>query len=167
LIKLKTLIVTTVVHVSEPGLGSYLLRDYSAGGGDSVSSDKRDAVGLGFLERPSVLVVDDEHLIADSVTEILTRNGYDAIARYSGESALECIEQKCPDILVSDVFMPDCNGIELAISVRSQCPGTRVLLFSGNAATSGLVMKASDEGYFFELLAKPVHPAELLKVLKS
>jgi DNA-binding NtrC family response regulator len=113
------------------------------------------------------LVVDDEELIADSVAEILNRNGYDAISRYSGESAIECIEDQCPDIIVSDMIMPNCNGIQLAKSVRFRCPTTRILLFLGNSATSRLLDNASDDGYLFELLAKPIHPLELLKALKA
>jgi CheY-like chemotaxis protein len=115
----------------------------------------------------SVLVVDDEELIADSMAEILNRNGYSATAKYSGVAAIQFAKEKCPDIVVSDVIMPDCNGVQLAKMIRLQCPATRILLFSGNAATSNLLDLALSEGYFFELLAKPVHPAQLLKALKS
>ena len=114
-----------------------------------------------------VLVVDDEKLIADSVATILNRSGFTAIATYSGTDALESIQEKCPDIIVSDVVMPDFNGIQLAKAVRSLCPGARIVLFSGNVDTASLLDDASVEGYFFEILAKPIHPVELLKALKS
>jgi DNA-binding NtrC family response regulator len=114
-----------------------------------------------------VLVVDDEKLIADSVATILNRSGFTAIATYSGTDALESIQEKCPDIIVSDVVMSDFNGIQLAKAVRSLCPGARIVLFSGNVDTASLLDDASVEGYFFEILAKPIHPVELLKALKS
>jgi DNA-binding NtrC family response regulator len=114
-----------------------------------------------------VLVVDDDNLIADSVAEILNRNGYDAIARYSYRSAVQAIEEDCPSIIVSDVIMPDQSGIQLAKAALAHCPEMRVLLFSGNAATSNLLLHAVTEGYSFELLAKPVHPVQLLKALKA
>src|ERR1700743_3722807 len=83
-----------------------------------------------------VLVVDDESLIADSVATILNRNGYSAEALYSGADALQSVREQCPDIIVSDVVMPDVNGIQLAKAVRSLCPKTRIVLFSGNVDTS-------------------------------
>jgi CheY-like chemotaxis protein len=116
---------------------------------------------------PRVLVVDDETLIADSVAEILNRNGYDATALYSGADAIRRVEQECPDIVVTDVIMPDYDGVRLAMAIRARCPNTRIVLFSGNAATSRLLDHAVTDGFFFELLTKPVHPAQLLQALKS
>ena len=117
--------------------------------------------------RQHVLVVDDENLIADSVAQILNRNGYDAEARYSGAEAVEYLNRHCPDIIVTDVILPDFDGVQLAIAVRSRCPRTRIVLFSGNAATAHLLDDALTDGYLFELLPKPVHPMQLLKALSS
>jgi CheY-like chemotaxis protein len=119
------------------------------------------------IARQRVLVVDDEELIADSVAEILNRNGYHAIALYSSQAAIQSAEEQCPDIIVSDVIMPAYNGIQMARAIRRHCPETRILLFSGNAATSSLLENAAYEGDSFELLAKPVHPVQLLKALKQ
>jgi DNA-binding NtrC family response regulator len=117
--------------------------------------------------RRRVLVVDDENLIADSVEMILNRNGYEAVAKYSGTDALQAIQERCADIIVSDVVMPDFNGIQLAKAVRTLCPNARIVLFSGNVDTASLLDDASLEGYFFEILAKPIHPIQLLKALRS
>ncbi len=117
--------------------------------------------------RRRVLVVDDESLIADSVAMILNRNGYEAVAKYNGTDALQAIQERCPDIIVSDVVMPDFNGIQLAKAIRTLCPSARIVLFSGNVDTASLLDDASLEGYFFEILAKPIHPTQLLKALRS
>jgi CheY-like chemotaxis protein len=137
------------------------------GTASKVSSDTRTTSKAGDGDRERVLVVDDEDLIADSVAAILNRNGYCATARYSAKAAIQFVEAECPDIIVCDVIMPDSNGIQLAKAIRQHCPDVRVLLFSGNAATSDLLHRASKEGDLFELLAKPVHPLQLLKALKS
>jgi CheY-like chemotaxis protein len=149
-----------------PGIVSYLFCDHPIKEGDPRAGEKSVAKD-GGRNRQRVLVVDDEDLIADSMTEILNRNGYDAIAMYSGKAAMQRIKTQCPDIIVSDVIMPEFNGVELAKAVRLHCPGTRVLLFSGNAATLNLLQGASNEAQHFELLAKPVHPLQLLNALKS
>jgi CheY-like chemotaxis protein len=114
---------------------------------------------------PRVLVVDDEKLVADSLSEILKRFHYDAVAFYSGEAAIEAARQQCPDFVLSDVMMPRLNGVETVLRIQEICPGTRILLLSGNAATADLLQEARSEGHEFELLAKPIHPEELLRRL--
>jgi DNA-binding NtrC family response regulator len=165
--KTTTLALATSVRVSSPGFAPYFLCEFSSGQVGNLRWSKRDASHSGAVVREKVLIVDDEELIADTVVEILNRNGYDAIARYSGASAIRCVEEECPPIVVSDVIMPDCNGIQLAKSVRLHCPATRILLFSGNAATARLLHDSSGDGHSYELLPKPIHPVELLKALQS
>ncbi len=70
-------------------------------------------------KKPRVLVVDDEQVIADTLAKILDLNGYDASAVYTGTAAVESARSLRPDLIISDVIMPDMNGIEAAISIRS------------------------------------------------
>jgi CheY-like chemotaxis protein len=118
-------------------------------------------------KKPIVLVVDDEQVIADTLAKILDLNGYDASAVYTGSAAVESARSLRPDLIISDVIMPDMNGIEAAISIRSFLPSCKILLFSGQAATADLLEDARAQGHEFEILAKPVHPSDLLAKLKS
>jgi CheY-like chemotaxis protein len=118
-------------------------------------------------EKHTVLVVDDEPLIADTLAEILNDSGFEAVAVYDGEAALEQAREWCPDAMITDVVMPGMNGIEVAKRVRQMCSHTRVFLLSGQAATTELVDRAKADGYLFELLAKPLHPEVLLKKLSQ
>ncbi len=117
--------------------------------------------------KPRVLVVDDERVIADTLAMILNQSGFEARSVYSGEKALELAATFAPDMLISDVIMADLNGIEAAIRIRAFLPRIKILLFSGQAATADLLEKARANGYEFEILAKPVHPQDLLSRLKS
>jgi len=124
---------------------------------------KNDRATDGALQRPLVLVVDDERVIADTLSIILTRNGFSVLTAYDGESALELAQVATPDLLLSDVMMgPGIDGTELAIALVGRCPKCKVLLFSGHAATRDLLDKARDAGHNFTLLNKPLHPADLL-----
>ena len=117
--------------------------------------------------KPKVLVADDERVIADTLAMILNQSGFDAQAVYSGERALELVPTFMPDMLISDVIMGGLNGIDAAIRVRALVPGIKILLFSGQAATADLLEKARAKGYEFEILAKPVHPQDLLNKLRG
>jgi len=117
--------------------------------------------------KPKVLVADDERVIADTLAMILNQSGFDARAAYSGEKAVEMASAFVPDMLITDVIMADLNGIEAAIAIRALLPSIKVLLFSGQAATADLLEKARANGYEFDILAKPVHPQDLLNRLRS
>ena len=77
-----------------------------------------------------VFVVDDEANIVSSLATILQIHGFDARAFTEPLAALGAARQDCPDLLISDVFMPVLSGIDLAIQMRRQCPDCKVLLFS-------------------------------------
>jgi CheY-like chemotaxis protein len=118
-------------------------------------------------EKPKVLVADDERVIADTLAMILNKSGFVARAVYSGEKALELATTFAPDMLICDVIMADLNGIDAAIQFRALLPRVKILLFSGQAATADLLEKARTQGYEFEILAKPVHPQDLLTKLRG
>ena len=72
-----------------------------------------------------------------------------------------------PNLLISDVIFKNeaITGIDVAIQVRRFVPGCKILLFSGQAATADLLETARAQGHEFEILAKPVHPQDLLSKL--
>lgn len=118
-------------------------------------------------QKPKVLVADDERVIADTLAIILNQSGFEATAVYTGEKAVEIARSLQPDMLISDVIMTDLNGIDAAIRIREMLPGCKILLFSGQAATADLLDRARNQGHEFEILAKPVHPQDLLARLRS
>ena len=119
------------------------------------------------MRRPVILVVDDEKRIADTLRLILESKGYISEAAYDAASALQLCRIRIPSLVISDVVMPGMNGIELGIAIRHDFPSCQILLFSGQAATAEMLEDANAHGHSFELLAKPVHPAQLLERVKQ
>lgn len=117
--------------------------------------------------KPRVLVADDEQVIANTLAIILNQAGFEARAVFSGEKAIEALDTFQPNMLISDVIMTGMTGIEAAIKTREKMPNCKILLFSGQAATADLLEKARAEGHEFEILAKPVHPTDLLAKLRA
>ena len=115
--------------------------------------------------RVHILVVDDERIIADTLGLILKSRGFDATVTYSGEDALEIARTLRPDVLLTDVVLTGMNGIDLASSTLRSWPSCKVILFSGDVATTKLLGDAEAQGCHFEVLAKPIHPQELLDCL--
>src|SRR5258708_24969194 len=105
-----------------------------------------------------VLIVDDERVIADTLSIILSKSGFSTMTAYDGKSALELARAVHPDLLISDVVIPEMTGVELAIAVTETVPRCKILLFSRQAATVDLLAKAHHRGHAFTILTKPVHP---------
>jgi CheY-like chemotaxis protein len=114
-------------------------------------------------ERYKILVVDDEHAIAATLTRILKGRGYETAVAFSGEEAIEMACTFQPDCVVSDVTMGEINGIDAATEILRALPECKVLLISGNAGYGDLLENARARGFDFDILLKPVPPAELLE----
>ena len=109
-----------------------------------------------------VIVADDEETIATTLAIILNQAGFEARAVFRGEQVIELLDSFQPQMLITDVIMPGMTGIEVAIAVRSRLPNCKILLFSGQAATADLLEQAKTHGHEFEIVAKPIHPSDLL-----
>ena len=110
-----------------------------------------------------VLIVDDERTIADTLALIFSSRGYETQTAYTAEQAIEIVAEWLPDLAITDVVLPQTNGIDLAILLTAHCPACRVMLFSGQAVTVDLLAEAAKKGYKFEILAKPAHPTVMLE----
>lgn len=119
-------------------------------------------------QNPVVFVVDDEKVIAETLAMILNRAGFSAFPFEDPLAALAAAESGAPpSLLVSDVVMPGMSGVELGVQFHHKFPACKVLLFSGQAATANMLEAARAQGYEFELLTKPVHPADLIAKLRA
>jgi CheY-like chemotaxis protein len=113
-----------------------------------------------------IFVVDDEYVIAMTLATILERSGFDAVSFTDPLKALTAAQRNAPDLLISDVVMPELSGVDLAIQIRQIDPQCRILLFSGQAATANLLDEARERGHDFELLTKPIHPTDFIQKVK-
>jgi CheY-like chemotaxis protein len=113
-----------------------------------------------------IFVVDDEPSICSTLATILRHDGYDVTAFTNPLEALWAIESLRPNLVITDVSMPELNGIELGIRIRAKLPSCKVLLFSGQAATSDQLSNAKMRGHEFDILTKPVQPRDLLTEIK-
>lgn len=126
-----------------------------------------DSMTFPKQRKPVVLVVDDERVIADTLSMILSMSGCDVLTAYDGKAALELARTNPPALVITDVIMPGMTGIELAIILVEAIPECKVLLFSGQAATVDLLAAARDMGHDFSILTKPIHPTDMLKRVRE
>jgi DNA-binding response OmpR family regulator len=110
--------------------------------------------------------VDDEPVVASTLGAIIRMSGFEVRVFTRSREAFETALLLAPDILLSDVMMPEMNGVELAIQISLLCPGCKILLLSGQASTIDLLHEAHKVGNDFELLLKPLNPEEVVEKVR-
>jgi CheY-like chemotaxis protein len=114
-----------------------------------------------------ILIVDDEVAVAETLEMIFRGCGYEVRSAHSAEDAIETIATWQPDLAVVDVMLPQMNGIEFGIVLKSNYPSCRVLLVSGHPDSGELLEMARKRGHNFEILAKPLHPEVILQIVSD
>jgi DNA-binding NtrC family response regulator len=114
-------------------------------------------------ERIEVLLLDDEPIVGKRLKPALTKIGCNVEVFEDPREALERIDQKNFDIVVTDIRMDEIDGIEILEHVRQKAPRTKVIMITGYAMMS-LARKAMEKGAF-DFIAKPFKPDELRRVI--
>ncbi len=111
-----------------------------------------------------ILIVDDEHIVADTLSLIFEKHGFVTRAAYSADEAMTCARAFTPDLLLCDISMPEKDGLDLIDSMDREHPGCRVLVLTGAYSSLNRVrIRASEVGQRFSVLTKPCNPAEVLR----
>jgi DNA-binding NtrC family response regulator len=120
-----------------------------------------------ITRRRKILIIDDEVNVAETLGLIFSTSGYEVYVVASAEAAIELIPEWRPDVAIVDVMLPRMNGIDLAIVLKSNYPGCRIVLFSGQPDSTALLEEAWKKGHHFEILAKPLHPGFILDTVSN
>ena len=113
-------------------------------------------------EKATVLFVDDETRVLKSIKRGLISEPYDCLFALSGMEALEIMASRPVQVIVTDMRMPEMNGLELLREVRKKYPETIRMVLSGYAQTN-TVLAAVNEGYVYRYITKPWKLDEDLK----
>src|SRR3982751_5858417 len=114
--------------------------------------------------KPSVLVVDDETGILDSLNILLRNEGFTPRLAHGGRAGLEQIAEGNPDIVLTDIRMPNVSGVEILAAARQSDPDMPVILMTAQATLQS-AMQAVNEGAFY-YIQKPFRNDELVAILK-
>lgn len=114
--------------------------------------------------KPNVLIVDDESGILETLEILLRNEGFAPHVALGGKAGLEQIAALSPDIILTDVRMPQVTGVEILAAARAHDPLTPVILMTAQA-TLQTAMQAVNEGAFY-YIQKPFRNDELLAILR-
>ena len=106
------------------------------------------------MNKPRILLVDDEVVFANNLFKLLSKRGYDAAVVYSGADAADIVEEKEFDVIVLDMKMPGMDGIATLKEIKKKMPSVEVVILTGHGSVEsgieGMQLGA------FDFLMKPV-----------
>jgi two-component system response regulator HydG len=113
---------------------------------------------------PSILVIDDEQGILETLRILLKNEGFEVTTAQGGKAGLEQLKGSAPDIVLTDVKMPGVTGIEILSAVRAQDPETPVILMTAQASLQSAI-QAVNEGAFY-YIQKPFSNDDMVAICR-
>jgi DNA-binding NtrC family response regulator len=115
-------------------------------------------------QKPSVLVVDDESGILDTLRILLRNEGFEVTTAQGGKAGLEQIRSGVHDLILSDVRMPQVSGLDILTAAREQDPMTPVILMTAQASLQSAISAVNSGAFYY--IQKPFSNDELVAILR-
>jgi PAS domain S-box-containing protein len=118
-----------------------------------------------MVPKVTILIVDDEPLVCDSLKNALSDQAYDIHTVTSGQEALDRFQSHKTDIVLLDVVMPDMDGFQVMDRIQRHYPGTMVIIITGHASIDSAIEALKKGAYGY--VRKPVEREELVATIKN
>ena len=115
-------------------------------------------------QKPSVLVIDDESGILDTLRILLKKEGFEVTTAQGGKAGLEAIKSGTHDIILTDVRMPQVTGLDILAAARDQDPMTPVILMTAQASLQTAIGAVNAGAFYY--IQKPFANDELVAILR-
>ena len=114
--------------------------------------------------RPSILVIDDESGILDTLRILLKKSGFEVATAQGGSAALEAIKTEAPEVVLTDVRMPQVGGLDILHAAHDQDPETPVILMTAQASLQTAIQAVNDGAFYY--IQKPFSNDDLVAICK-
>jgi len=114
--------------------------------------------------RPTVLIIDDESAIVDTLRILLKNEGFAAHAAFGGKQGLEQIAAIRPDVIISDIRMPAVGGLDVLSAARAQDPDVPVILMTAQASLQSAISAVNDGAFHY--IQKPFQNDALIAIVR-
>ena len=114
--------------------------------------------------RPTILIIDDESAIVDTLRILLKNEGYAAHVAFGGKQGLDQIAAIRPDIIISDIRMPGVGGLDVLSAAKAQDPDTPVILMTAQASLQSAISAVNDGAFHY--VQKPFQNDALVAIVR-
>lgn len=115
-----------------------------------------------------ILIVDDDVALLGALEKVLASGGHDVQAVGEARAALDLVRGWTPDLVLTDVYMPEMDGIEFLLALQEELPSVPIVVMSGGTwhATAGFALEDAQQLGALETLEKPFEMEELLSLVE-
>ena len=109
-----------------------------------------------------ILIIEDESQLRHMVEQLLTRAGHEVLSASDGRSGMDLYHEQLPDLVITDILMPEVDGLEIIRSLRREFPQVKIIAMSGGGETGKLQYLPEAREFGADIaLSKPFDPAVL------
>jgi len=110
-----------------------------------------------------ILVIDDDPLVRNTILRILRTSGFDVVAAEDGVRGMKAFRSETPDLVITDIIMPEQEGIQTILQIRKERPGAKIIAISGGGrvGNADFLSMARSLGAD-DIVAKPFTPRQLV-----
>jgi CheY-like chemotaxis protein len=113
-----------------------------------------------------ILVIDDDSLVRDTIVRILERKDYQVIVASDGRRGLRMFHSEQPDLVITDIIMPEAEGIETIREIRREVPDAKIIAISGGSRIGNMdFLDVAGKLGASEVLPKPFDPVDLVNLV--
>ena len=116
----------------------------------------------------TVLVIDDDEMVRTMLLRTLRRGGHTAVGARDGAEGIALFKENATDVVITDIFMPNQEGLATIMELRRSFPAIRIIAISGGGARASLdVLPVAEALGARRTLRKPFTPAEVMEVVRQ
>jgi CheY-like chemotaxis protein len=116
----------------------------------------------------NILIVDNEALLVETLSRALKSKGHTIVTASNGIEGLKRFAEGACDLVITDIIMPDMDGIEMMMKIRQRAPAVKIIAMSGGGRTGNVeLVKAAAQLGAVATLRKPIRMAELFQAVNE
>lgn len=121
-----------------------------------------------YEKKSKILIIDDDDLIRLTIKNALKKLGCEVIEAENGHAGIERFRKDHPDIVITDILMPDKEGLETISDIRALDSKAKIIAMSGGGSTQNMAfLQLAEKMGAARTMSKPIRPEELLNAIKS
>jgi two-component system chemotaxis response regulator CheY len=110
-----------------------------------------------------ILVIDDDVIVRETIVQILEDGGYQVVSAEDGKRGMAAFRSEHPDLIITDIIMPEQEGIQTITEIRGVKPDAKIIAISGGGRIGNTdFLKIARHLGAFDAIAKPFDPDDLL-----
>ena len=114
-----------------------------------------------------ILVIDDNVVVRNTIVQILEAEGYEVVSAEDGRRGLSAFRSEKPDLVITDIIMPDMEGLEIIVTLQKSNPQIRIVAVSGSGRLNEVdYLEYAEKLGAYATLTKPFRREELLSIVR-